>query len=54
MNDDNEPDEPNLIARRKCADWLTTCLDLGWPRSALDDLEKLWWKYHDNRGRWIQ
>ena len=29
-----------------CADWLSKCLRLGWPKSALDDLERLWWQYH--------
>lgn len=42
--------EPTTKAVRLCAEWLKKCLDLGWPKSAIDDLEKLWWKYHDERG----
>lgn len=45
--------EPSLKAKRQCAEWLKTCLDLGWPKSALDDLERLWWKHHDERGRLV-
>lgn len=31
---------------KKCAEWLTECLRLGWPKESLDALEALWWKYH--------
>jgi hypothetical protein len=41
---------PTPAAARACAKWLTTCLSLGWSRDALDDLQALWWKYHDDRG----
>ena len=37
-------------AVEQCAEWLSECLRLGWPKSALDQLEALWWKYHDERG----
>lgn len=37
-------------AIRKCAEWLSYCLKIGWPRSSLDELQELWWKYHDNNG----
>lgn len=37
-------------ATKKCAEWLATCLDLGWSRSSLDQLEWIWWKYHDRFG----
>ena len=42
--------EPTLRATRLCAEWLHQCLQLGWPKSALDDLELLWWKWHDRYG----
>lgn len=48
------PTEPTTRALSECLKWLKTCLDLGWPKSALDELERLWWKYHDNYGRLIQ
>jgi hypothetical protein len=34
-----------------CAEWLSWCLDQGWHRSQIDNLESLWWRYHDDRGR---
>ena len=39
---------PRAVA--ECAKWLQWCLRIGWPKSALDDLEKLWWKHHDRFG----
>lgn len=42
---------PTRSALMKCAEWLVFCLSIGWPKSDLDDLEKLWWKGHDWRGR---
>lgn len=36
-----------LEAVKKCARWLQVCLELGWSKSELDFLERLWWKYHD-------
>lgn len=35
---------------RKCAEWLSYCLSIGWSKNQLDELEKLWWKYHDENG----
>lgn len=40
-------------AIKKCANFLSECLKIGWKKSQLDDLEKLWWKYHDNNGNLI-
>lgn len=31
---------------KKCAEWLAACLHIGWKKSDLDWLEKIWWKYH--------
>jgi len=42
---------PTLKAVMACAEWLRTCLRLGWSRADLDALETLWWKYHDPLGR---
>lgn len=25
--------------------------EIGWPKAMLDDLELLWWHYHDNTGK---
>jgi hypothetical protein len=45
--------EKSSQAVKKCFEWLKWCLDNGWPRTALDDLEKLWWQYHDEHGELI-
>lgn len=34
-----------------CAEWLSYCLSIGWPKSSLSNLEALWWEYHDRYGR---
>ena len=44
---------PTHDAVRQCAEWLATCLQLGWQRRDLDALEAMWWKHHDHRGRLI-
>lgn len=51
MSDERE--EPTPRAWKACAEWLSTCLRLGWSREMLDDLEALWWRYHDRRGNLI-
>ncbi len=37
-------------AIRACAAWLAYCLRIGWEKSSLDELERLWWKHHDDDG----
>jgi hypothetical protein len=37
----------NRKAIRECAEWLSYCLKIGWTKGQLDELEKIWWKYHD-------
>ncbi|KKN02821.1 hypothetical protein LCGC14_1113890 [marine sediment metagenome] len=37
-----------LKAIKKCTEWLTYCLKIGWSKQDLDSLEALWWKYHDS------
>ena len=39
----------SLLAIRMCAGWLSLCIKLGWSKDALDELEALWWKYHDEQ-----
>ncbi len=34
-----------------CAELLVYCLKIGCEKSDLDELEKLWWRYHDDLGR---
>jgi hypothetical protein len=34
----------------KCAYWLLYCLSIGWAKEELDELEKIWWRYHDRFG----
>ena len=36
-----------------CARWLSYCIEIGWEKNELDDLEALWWKYHDDQGHLI-
>lgn len=42
---------PTRDAVRECAEWLATCIRLGWRHEDLDRLEALWWKYHDANGK---
>ncbi len=42
--------KPTTKALGLCAKWLQWCLHNGWPKSTLDDLERLWWEYHDENG----
>jgi hypothetical protein len=36
-----------------CAQWLSYCLSIGWPKTDLDELERLWYQYHDDNGKLI-
>jgi hypothetical protein len=36
-----------------CADWMSYCLKIGWRQSDLDDLQRLWWQWHDDDGKLI-
>lgn len=42
--------QPTPAAIRQCAKWLAFCVRIGWPKTVLDDFERLWWQYHDDRG----
>lgn len=48
-----DAEQPTTRARTACAEWLQCCLRIGWPKSLLDDLEQLWWQYHDKYGNLI-
>jgi hypothetical protein len=50
MTTEKMNEKPTPQAIRECAEWLATCLELGWRKSDLDALEAMWWKYHDHRG----
>ena len=41
---------PTQRALRACAKWLALCLRIGWRKDQLDDLQRLWWLYHDEQG----
>lgn len=41
-------------ALKACADWLGYCLSIGWEKSQLDALEKIWWQHRDNKGNLIK
>lgn len=47
---------PNATSKaiRDCAYWMTACLDFGWPKESLDDMQSLWWKYHNEKGELIK
>lgn len=44
------PKRPTEYARLDRDHWLKQCIGLGWRSDQLVDLERLWWKYHDNNG----
>jgi hypothetical protein len=31
-----------------CSQWLFFCLSIGWKKSELDALQRLWWEFHDD------
>lgn len=35
---------------RKLGEWLSFCLREGWPKSALDGLQRVWVENHDEHG----
>lgn len=41
--------QPTLRAQRKCAQFLSYCLSIGWDRSCLDDIERIFWLYRDEQ-----
>ncbi len=47
------PERATVAALRKCAEWLSYCLSIGWRREQLDALEALWWQHHDRTGRLV-
>lgn len=38
------------LALEKCAEFLCHCLKIGWPKQSLDELEAIWWEFHDDFG----
>lgn len=44
------PDKPTEKALREMAQGMKRMLEIGWPKESLDELERLWWIVHDNRG----
>lgn len=46
-----DTERPTPKAVQACAEWLASCLQLGWRKDELDALEAVWWWYHDNCGR---
>lgn len=37
-----------------CGHWLAFCKSIGWQHSDLDELERIWWKHHDDNGNILQ
>jgi len=48
--DADMPDKPTEKALREMAYGMSHLLKIGWPKSSLDELERLWWTVRDNRG----
>jgi hypothetical protein len=42
---------PTQKAIKECAKWLSYCLKIGWSKGSLDQLERIWWEYHDEMGK---
>lgn len=42
-----------LKAQKKCIEWLIYCLKMGWSEDQLDDLEIIWWRFHDKHGNLV-
>ena len=60
-NDQRQPDfYKEGVSRRshrgvkRCAEWLDYCLEIGWDKSQIDELEALWWKHHDEHGNVVR
>jgi hypothetical protein len=54
MRDDERKEigmEKTAKGIKACAEWLQFCLSIGWCKDHLDELEALWWKYHDKNGK---
>ena len=43
--------ERSQRAIMECGQWLAACMRFGWNRDTLDGLEALWWKHHDEQGK---
>ncbi len=43
-----QPSQEGIYA---CARWLSYCLSIGWKHADLDELERMWWEHHDERGK---
>jgi len=39
-----------LKAIKTCSYWLSYCIKIGWNKNDIDQLEELWWKFHDDNG----
>jgi hypothetical protein len=37
-----------------CTKWLRYCIDIGWSRAEIDDLERIWWRHHDEHGNLLK
>jgi hypothetical protein len=48
-------EEPAIGAEQRkarlCAKWLKYCIEIGWDKSQLDALQKLWMDNHDDQGK---
>jgi hypothetical protein len=47
----SRPPDATRKALTQCLEWLEACRRLGWREEDMDNLELLWWRYHDREGR---
>ena len=45
-----KPDGVTKRGSKKCAEWLAYCLETGWKKEQLDELEKIYWTWRDKNG----
>ncbi len=46
------PENATIVALTDCMGWISECKFNGWPPTAFQDLERLWWQHHEADGSW--
>lgn len=45
------PHDATREALAKCLEWIEACRKLGWKEKDMDNLEGLFWRWHDKDGQ---